>query len=110
MVFLYLSIKPNSAISGPPLGPTLRQYGISIGPFCDSFNEQTKIFRSTYPLLVFLFLIKDGSYTYNLYLPRLVFFFKTFLKKENRAAEKPCSYFFIGDIVIPTYIFSRVDR
>lgn len=107
MVFLYLSIKPNSAISGPPLGPTLGQYGISIGPFCDSFNEQTKIFRSTYPLRVFLFLNKDGSYTYNLYLPRLVFFFKTLLKKENAPAETPRYFYFIGYILSEACMINR---
>jgi ribosomal protein L11 len=100
MVLLHLNIKAGMAISGPPLGPTLGQYGISIGPFCDSFNEQTLLFKSTYPLNVYLYLNKDGSYNYYIYFPRLVFFLKKLLKKENGPAETPRYSYFIGYLLM----------
>lgn len=100
MVILHLNIKAGMAISGPPLGPTLGQYGIAIGPFCDSFNEKTTLFKNTYPLNVYLHLNKDGSYDYYLYFPRLIFFLKKLLKKENGPAETPKYLYFLGYIIV----------
>lgn len=100
MVVLHLNIKAGMAMSGPPLGPTLGQYGIAIGPFCDSFNEQTILFKNSYPLNVYLYLNKDGSYNYYIYFPRLVFFLRKLLKKEEGPANVPRYYYFLGYILV----------
>lgn len=117
-VTLRLRIRAGMAISGPPLGPALGQYGVPIGPFCDSFNEQTQIFRSTVPLMVYLSLGWDGSYDYYIYMPPTTFFFKTMLKIERGTFSPPdvptCSYFIKYLLLhVPldktSYLFAKVS-
>jgi ribosomal protein L11 len=110
MVILHLNIKAGMAISGPPLGPTLGQYGIAIGPFCDSFNEQTVLFRNSYPLNVYLYLNKDGSYNYYIYFPRIVFFLRKLLRKEEGAANTPRYLYFIGYIIMKISELTEMNR
>jgi hypothetical protein len=88
-VTLRLRVRAGGAISGPPLGPALGQYGIPIGPFCDSFNDQISLFRSSFPLMVYLSLKGDGSYDYYIYMSATTFFFKTILKMSRWAVTPP---------------------
>jgi len=88
-VILRLSVRAGRAVSGPPLGPTLGQYGIPIGPFCDSFNDKTVLLKESFPLMVKLGLCWDGSYDYYIYMPRTTLFFKTLLEKGKGSVLPP---------------------
>ncbi len=73
---IFLRIKANSAISGPPIGPTLGQYGIPAAPFCKLFNERTENLLPDVELEVTIFLLITGEYRFNIHLPVLTFFIK----------------------------------
>src|SRR5690606_3331396 len=57
-------------------------------------------FKNSYPLNVYLYLNKDGSYNYYIYFPRLVFFLRKLLKKEEGPANVPRYYYFLGYILV----------
>lgn len=68
---IYLRIKANSAASGPPIGPTLGQYGIPAAPFCKLFNERTDHLLPDVELEVTIFLLISGEYSFNIHPPAL---------------------------------------
>ena len=77
---IYLKIKAESASSGPPIGPTLGQYGIPAAQFCKDFNERTVIFKKHVELKVVIYLYRSGIYTFELDFPTATFFFKRLLR------------------------------
>lgn len=62
-----LRIKSMSATSGPPIGPVLGQYGISISKFCSDFNERSTLYNEGVDVFVTLFHYADGSYSFDFY-------------------------------------------
>lgn len=66
---LILVIERGKASLVPPIGPTLGQYGIPGTPFCDTFNQKTKIYQPGTYITVKITLVKkkivDIVYTPN---------------------------------------------
>lgn len=85
---VFLKIKANSAVSGPPIGATLGQYGIPAGVFCKQFNERTAYISNDVLLNVSLFLTVGGEYKFNVNLPTTSFFFKRSLQTDS-GLQKP---------------------
>lgn len=73
---IFLKIKASSAVTGPPIGATLGQYGIPAGPFCKMFNDRTALINNNVVLNVSVFLTVSGEYKFNVTSPSNSFFFK----------------------------------
>ena len=73
---IFLKIKANSAVAGPPIGATLGQYGIPAGLFCKMFNDRTSHINTDILLNISLFLTVGGEYKFHINLPTTSFFFK----------------------------------
>lgn len=87
---IFLRINANSAISGPPLGAVLGQYGVAVVPFCNQFNERTSDINPDTVLNVTLFLSISGDYRFSISLPTFSFFFKKSLS-ITKASSFPAS-------------------
>lgn len=85
---IFLKIRANSAVSGPPIGATLGQYGIPAGAFCKTFNERTSYINTDVLLNVSLFLTVSGEYKFHINLPTSSFFFKRSLQVDS-GLQKP---------------------
>lgn len=68
-----LLVPSQAATISPPLGPTLGQFGINIKDFCDKFNEKSKIFENDIILNVFVNLLKNKNFDFDLKLPSIAF-------------------------------------
>ncbi len=58
-----LVIPAGQATPAPPIGPTLSQFGINMGEFCNQFNEKTKENQGILTPVV-LTVFKDSSFTF----------------------------------------------
>jgi large subunit ribosomal protein L11 len=68
-----LLVPSQAATISPPLGPTLGQFGINIKDFCDKFNERSKAFENDIVLNVFINLLKNKNFDFELKLPGVGF-------------------------------------
>lgn len=95
---IFLKIKANSAITGPPIGSTLGQYGIPAALFCKLFNDRTITIKNDSILNVSLFLTINGEYKFNISSPTYSFFFKKSLSL-SKGVSKPG--------ILKTFLFSK---
>jgi len=58
-----LQVKAQSATSGPPLGPTLGQFGIPTMDFCKKFNEMSKEYEKGILLNTLIYVNYDRTYS-----------------------------------------------
>lgn len=58
-----LVIPAGQATPAPPIGPTLSQYGINMGEFCNQFNEQTREGAGILTPII-LTIYKDSSFSF----------------------------------------------
>ncbi len=58
-----LVIPAGQATPAPPIGPTLSQYGINMGEFCNQFNEKTREGNGILTPIV-LTIYKDSTFTF----------------------------------------------
>lgn len=68
-----LLVPSQSATISPPLGPTLGQFGVNIKDFCDKFNDKTKVFETDIVLNVFVNLLKNKNFDFEVKLPGIGF-------------------------------------
>lgn len=108
---IFLKIKANSAITGPPIGATLGQYGIPAAAFCKLFNERTVFIKNDVLLHVSLFLTINGEYKFNIVSPTTSFLFKRSLTMIH-GAKKPgiLKSFFLNNprLIISPYLIYEV--
>ncbi len=58
-----LVIAAGQASPAPPIGPTLSQYGINMGEFCNQFNEKTKEGNGVLTPVI-LTIYKDSTFSF----------------------------------------------
>ena len=63
-----LHIPAAKATPAPPIGPTLAQYGVNIGSFCQSFNDATKS-QAGYILPVVITVYEDRTFDFKIKSP-----------------------------------------
>jgi len=63
-----IQIPAGKATPAPPLGPSLAQYGINIGDFCQKFNDATKD-KGDFTIPTEIKIFEDGSYDFTLKQP-----------------------------------------
>nr|YP_009118162.1 ribosomal protein L11 [Stachyamoeba lipophora]AJF22927.1 ribosomal protein L11 [Stachyamoeba lipophora] len=95
---LKLTVKAQSATSGPPLGPALGQFGIPTMDFCKKFNELSKHFKKGVPLLTIVTIKMDRSYDILIKGPSTTFLIKSLLGHE--AASKRPGYFELKNLLL----------
>jgi ribosomal protein L11 len=77
------------ASSGPPIGPTLGQYGIPAAQFRKDFNERTAIFNADVRLSVTIEPYKSGTYHFDAHTPTTTFFIKRCVKSHRPGKSMP---------------------
>lgn len=81
-----LIIPGGKATPAPPLGPSLAQYGINIGDFCNQFNQKTKDLEGVeIPVIVTIY--EDRTFEFALKKPPISYLIKKELGIEKGAHE-----------------------
>jgi ribosomal protein L11 len=80
---LYLKIKSQNAITGPPVGPILSQCGIIAASFCKDFNDRTLTFKPNILLYVTIYVYSDNSYDFDINLPSDSYFLQKACKLRS---------------------------
>jgi len=75
-VLVKLNINSMEASTKEPIGPTLGQYGVSIGEFCNVFNTSTNIYEEKVPLRAHVLIFTDKTFELNLQIPTIFYFLK----------------------------------
>lgn len=79
---LVLYIRANNAKTGPPLGTTLGNIGVSTMKFCKEFNEFTKDLPDYFLLKVTILITENKSFTFTVDLPSIGFILNLLKKQE----------------------------
>ena len=74
-----LIIPAGEATPAPPIGPSLAQYGINIGEFCNKFNEASKEFKGM-KIPVEITIYEDRTFDFVLKKPPVSALIKKYLK------------------------------
>ncbi|GIW67498.1 MAG: 50S ribosomal protein L11 [Candidatus Parcubacteria bacterium] len=83
---LKLIIEGGKATPAPPLGPSLAQYGINIGEFCNQFNQATKDIQGV-QIPVEVTIYEDRTFSFVLKKPPISYLIKKELGIEKGAKE-----------------------
>lgn len=81
-----LIIEGGKATPAPPLGPSLAQYGINIGEFCNKFNQATKDMQGV-QIPVEVYIYEDRTFDFVLKKPPISYLIKRELGIEKGAHE-----------------------
>jgi large subunit ribosomal protein L11 len=81
-----LIIPAGEATPAPPIGPSLAQYGINIGEFCNKFNEATKNDKGV-KIPVEITIYEDRSFDFVIKKPPVSDLIKRYLKIEKGSGE-----------------------
>jgi len=81
-----LIIPAGEATPAPPIGPSLAQYGINIGEFCNKFNEASKEFKGM-KIPVEITIYEDRTFDFVLKKPPVSALIKKYLKIEKGSSE-----------------------
>ncbi len=81
-----LIIPAGEATPAPPIGPSLAQYGINIGEFCNKFNEASKEFKGI-KIPVEITIYEDRSFEFVLKKPPVSSLIKKYLGIEKGSGE-----------------------
>jgi len=81
-----LIIPAGEATPAPPIGPSLAQYGINIGEFCNKFNEASKEFKGM-KIPVEITIYEDRTFEFVLKKPPVSALIKKYLNIEKGSGE-----------------------
>jgi large subunit ribosomal protein L11 len=81
-----LIIPAGEATPAPPIGPSLAQYGINIGEFCNKFNEASKEFKGM-KIPVEITIYEDRTFEFILKKPPVSALIKKYLNIEKGSGE-----------------------
>jgi len=81
-----LIIPAGEATPAPPIGPSLAQYGINIGEFCNKFNEASKEFKGM-KIPVEITIYEDRTFDFVLKKPPVSALIKKYLNIEKGSGE-----------------------
>jgi len=81
-----LIIPAGEATPAPPIGPSLAQYGINIGEFCNKFNEASKEFKGM-KIPVEIIIYEDRTFEFVLKKPPVSALIKKYLNIEKGSGE-----------------------
>jgi large subunit ribosomal protein L11 len=81
-----LIIPAGEATPAPPIGPSLAQYGINIGEFCNKFNEASKEFKGM-KIPVEITIYEDRTFEFVLKKPPVSALIKKYLNIEKGSRE-----------------------
>jgi large subunit ribosomal protein L11 len=81
-----LIIPAGEATPAPPIGPSLAQYGINIGEFCNKFNEASKEFKGM-KIPVEITIYEDRTFEFVLKKPPVSALIKKYLNIEKGSEE-----------------------
>jgi len=81
-----LIIPAGEATPAPPIGPSLAQYGINIGEFCNKFNEASKEFKGM-KIPVEITIYEDRTFEFFLKKPPVSALIKKYLNIEKGSGE-----------------------
>jgi large subunit ribosomal protein L11 len=79
---LHITIKSQEAKPTPPIGPILGQRGLNIKEFCDSFNNQTKIFKKNIMVNAIVYVEKNNKFQIQVQNQPLHLFLKNLNKQK----------------------------
>ena len=74
--YVKLQVPAGAANPSPPIGPALGQRGLNIMEFCKAFNAKTAQMEKGTPIPVVITAFQDRSFTFEMKLPPVSFFFK----------------------------------
>jgi large subunit ribosomal protein L11 len=81
-----LIIPAGEATPAPPIGPSLAQYGINVGEFCNKFNEASKEFKGM-KIPVEITIYEDRTFEFVLKKPPVSALIKKYLNIEKGSGE-----------------------
>jgi len=81
-----LIIPAGEATPAPPIGPSLAQYGINIGEFCNKFNEASKEYKGM-KIPVEITIYEDRTFEFVLKKPPVSALIKKYLNIEKGSGE-----------------------
>ncbi len=85
---LCVFIRAQSAENVPPLGTILGNLGVNSLKFCKDFNEFTKELPNYFVLKVFISILEDRSYRFEIFLPSIGYLLSFLKFKETQPGKK----------------------